>query len=190
MRMFRLGIRSRIYGGSGILVALGVALAGFGIWQFTAVDRQINRMSAFSDDNTRVLQVSRLLESTRRSVLRFKVSGDEAALKENQASDAAAFGLLEAAKAMSLSEARTRTYQEIEDGIVNYRKLRDALVENAERIAAQRDGLLSGGEAMTASAEKLVDAARLSGVSPATRTVRKSFMTGWIRRVRRSMPWK
>jgi methyl-accepting chemotaxis protein len=165
MRMVRLGIRSRIYGGSGILVALGVALAGFGIWQLTAIDHQITRMTAFSDDNTRILQVSRLLEATRRSVLRFKVSGDEAALKENQATDTAAFALLEATKAASVSGARTRTYQQIEDGIARFRKLRDALVESTQMIAVQRDCLASGGEAMTVSAAKLIDAARMSGVS-------------------------
>ncbi len=56
MAIFRLSIRARIFGGMGILVLLGVALAGRGVWDLARIDNQLTRLSALSDNNTRVLR--------------------------------------------------------------------------------------------------------------------------------------
>ncbi len=105
-----LGIRSRIYGGMGILVMLGLALAGLGVWNLTSIDGQVARMSALSDNNTRVLRIVGLLETTRRSSLRYKISGTQDALKDSDAAEAQIADLLQAAAKATLSEERRRTY--------------------------------------------------------------------------------
>jgi hypothetical protein len=56
MAMFHLSIRARIFGGMAILVLLGVALAGRGVWALARIDNQLTRLSALSDNNTRVLR--------------------------------------------------------------------------------------------------------------------------------------
>jgi len=87
MFLSRLGIRSRIYGGMGILVVLGLALAGQGIWQLTAIDDQVGKMRALSDNNTRVLTILGLMDRTQRASLTYKLTGAPAALEEGDAAD-------------------------------------------------------------------------------------------------------
>lgn len=87
MLLTRLGIRSRIYGGMAILVILGWALAGQGVWQLEAIDAQVVRMRALSDNNTRVLQIVGLPQATRRAALRYKFLPTPAVLGEGDAAD-------------------------------------------------------------------------------------------------------
>jgi len=60
-----LGIKARIYGGFGVLVLFGLALALFAAWQLTAVKGAVEKMSALSDNNTRALEIGREFEIMR-----------------------------------------------------------------------------------------------------------------------------
>src|SRR5690348_12376832 len=95
MASHRLGIRARIYGGYSILIVLGLALAGFAIWELSSVARSVGTMSQLAESNTRNLETLELLEKARRADLRYRLSGDVAALREGEAADAAVADLLQ-----------------------------------------------------------------------------------------------
>ncbi|MGA3005330.1 MAG: methyl-accepting chemotaxis protein [Acetobacteraceae bacterium] len=160
MLHLRFGIRSRIYGGMGILVILGLTLAAEGVRQLTAIDSQVARMSALSDNNTRVLRIAGLLETARRTALQYKASANPAALQEGDAADAQIAELLRAAAQATLSEERRRTYGSMADNIAEYHKLRGELGRLAQTIQKNRANLFSGGDQMAAASVALVAAAQ------------------------------
>ena len=179
MFRLRLGIRSRIYGGMGVLVMLGLALAGQGIWQLTLIDAQVARMSALSDNNTRVLQIFGLLETTRRSSLRYKFSATQAALGDGNAADAQIADLLQAATKATLSEQRRQTYQSMAASVAAYHKIRGDLIELIQQIQDNKAKLFNVGDQMSADTGKLVAAARRSGndeIDAAARTVKSAVL--------------
>jgi len=165
MSLVRLGIRSRIYGGMGVLVSLGLSLAGLGVWNLTSIDSQVARMSALSDNNTRVLRIVGLLETARRASLRYKFSGAQAALDDGDAARAQMTDLLQAAAKATLSEQRRQTYQSITANIAAYEKLDNDLDGLIKQIQDNKAKLFTGGDQMTADTGKLVVAARQSGSS-------------------------
>ena len=165
MSLLHLGIRSRVYGGMGILVVLGLSLAGLGVWNLTSIDGQVARMSALSDNNTRVLRVVGLMETTRSASLRYKFSATQAALDEADAADAQIADLLQAAAKGILSEERRQIYQSMAAKLATYHKLRGDLVVLTGEILDSKAKLFSRDDQMTADIGKLVAAARQSGSS-------------------------
>src|SRR5258708_19030941 len=75
-------IRTRIYAGFGAVILLGAAVTGFGVWQFTTLGQDVDRLVAAGADVSRGLEVNRIVELLRRAALQYKTSGDEAATKE------------------------------------------------------------------------------------------------------------
>jgi len=179
MFLSRLGIRSRIYGGMGILVVLGLALAGQGVWQLSAVDGEVGTMRVLSDNNTRILKVLDLLETTRRAALRYKVSATQSALDDAEAAKTQIAELLQAAAKSAVSEQRRQTYQSVAANIVTYNKMRGDFVALVRQIQDNRTKLFSGGDLMSANTNKLVAAARQTGsseIDTAARTVETAVL--------------
>jgi methyl-accepting chemotaxis protein len=158
-----LGIKSRIYGGFGILVAFGLGLAIFAAWQLTSIKAAVGKLGALSDNNTRALEVSREFEIMRRGSLAYKLNGDEAALKAGTDAAAKATELLRAAAKATLSEEWRKTYNGLEASIASYQKKRDALVDTTKKLQADKQRLFTGGDELTANTDKLVRAARAGG---------------------------
>jgi hypothetical protein len=157
-----LGIKARIYGGFGVLVSFGLALALFAAWQLTAVKGAVEKMSALSDNNTRALEIGREFEIMRRGSLRYKFDGEESALKQGTEAAAKATELLQAAAKATLSEERRKTYNGLEAGIQSFQKKRDSLIEITKKLLADKDTLFKVGDDVSATTDKLVTAARAS----------------------------
>ena len=176
MLRFRFGIRSRIYGGTGILVILGLALASQGVWQLTAIDSQVARMSTLSDNNTNILRIAALLQSARSTALQYKTSANPSALQDGDAADAQIAALLQAAAQSTASDDRRRTYREMEDGVTEFHKLRGELTGLGQEIQKNRAALFSGGDQMSAATVALVAAAQRSNELP-IRTAARDVQT-------------
>jgi len=174
MALSHLGIRSRIYGGMGVLVVLGLALAGLGVWNLTSIDSQVAKMSALSDNNTRLLRIVGLLETTRGASLRYKISAAQGAAKDSDAAEAQIADLLQAVAKATRSEERRRTYQSMAEGVAAYHKMRGELIELTRQIQDARAKLFTGGDQMAADTGRLVAAAQdadSSEIETATREV-------------------
>jgi len=165
MILSRFGIRSRVYSGMGVLVVLGLGLAGLGVWNLKAIDSQVARMSALSDNNTRVLRIVGLLETTRRASLRYKFSATQAALEESDAAEAQIADLLQTAAKTTSSEERRQAFLSIAEGVATYHKMRGDLIALTRQIQDEKTKLFGGGDQMAADTRDLVAAARQSGDS-------------------------
>src|ERR1700746_1458272 len=93
-----LGIRTRINGGFGVLVALSLGITGFGFWQLSQIDGKGTGMSRLSELNARAGEIGASCEAIRFAMLRFRAFGDEAALQQAATAEVRAAELLEAAR--------------------------------------------------------------------------------------------
>jgi methyl-accepting chemotaxis protein len=160
MNLLRPGLKPRLFGGFGVLVLLGLALAGYGAWQLSAVGGQVGRMSKLADNMTRVVDLRGQLEIMRRVTLRLTTAVDEAAIKDGAAAEQDAAELLDASTKATVSEERRRTYASIAAGIASFRSKRDSLIALGRQAQVDRGQLFTGGDELTAAAAKLVEASR------------------------------
>jgi methyl-accepting chemotaxis protein len=156
----KIGIKSRIYGGFGVLVALGLALALFAIWQLSWTNAAIGRMSAMAAGNTRTLQISREFEIMRRAALSYKFGSTTDSLNDGTEAAARAIGFLRTAAMATISEERRKTYNALEKDIAALQTKRGALVEATNNIDAARRELFIVGDELTENTNKLLEAAR------------------------------
>jgi methyl-accepting chemotaxis protein len=158
MSLLRLRIAGRLYGGFGALVLFGLALAGFAVWQFWAVDRQVEKMTALDDNVVRVLTVSADLHAMRRAILRYAFDHDKASYEEADKRGAASVQLLQDAAKATLSEERRKLYGEVEQTVQALRAKRTQLGEAVDKSVAGKAVLFPVGDKMAADVAKLVDA--------------------------------
>ncbi|MDC7785648.1 HAMP domain-containing methyl-accepting chemotaxis protein [Rhodoplanes tepidamans] len=160
MSLPQLRLSARIYSGFAVPLVFAVALAAFGSYGLLTIESSVERMSALSANTMRSLQISKELEVMRRTALQYKVDGNDAALSEGVAAAERAVGLLDAAAAATRSAERQALYGEIKTGIGVYEALRERLIAAGREIAVERSKLFAGGDALSAAAAKMVDAAR------------------------------
>ena len=163
MSLLRFGIRSRIYGGMGVLVLLGLSLAGRGIWQMTAIDQQVARMSTLSDNNVRALQIARLMEAMREASMRLKFTSQAGLDPGDRAEAQKTIEMLQATSSGNLSEQQRQAFQSMMAGCGTCHALRSDLGELSKQVEDNRGKLFNGGDQMTADTGRLVAAARQSG---------------------------
>jgi methyl-accepting chemotaxis protein len=160
MNLLRLGLQPRLYSGFGVLVLLGLLLAGFATWQLSAIAAQVGKMTALNDNVTRALEVAEQLQIQRRSALRYTIDADEASVKEYASSAAKNIELLQAAAKATLSEERRKTYNGVQAGVETLRGKMETLVGMGKQIQADRAKLFTIGDEIVAATAKLVEAAR------------------------------
>jgi len=162
MALDRISVRTRIHAGFGVLVALGLGVAVFGVWQFIVVRSDIGSMAAVSRNMERTLQTARLLETVRRAEVRYRLDSDPASLHaRDDAEQEARALLLEASFAPGASPVhqvfdRVQAALKVHDGSLR-RYLQAARTSNDARAA-----LFTIGDDLTAATKRLVQAARAS----------------------------
>ncbi|HET6307359.1 MAG TPA: methyl-accepting chemotaxis protein, partial [Rhodopila sp.] len=115
MRINRFRLRTRIYFGFGLLIALLLGIAAFGSYGLSAVGRKIDTIAALEANVRRVMQIQLKLEVIRRGLTRYRIDADSEALQDvNDAAATTAQLLTEAAK-FTLSEQRRAIYNGIAD---------------------------------------------------------------------------
>jgi methyl-accepting chemotaxis protein len=153
-------IRTRIYVGFGAVILLGAIVAGFGVWQFTALGRDVNRLVAAGSDVTRNLEVNRIIEAMRRAALKYKTSGDESAIKDFADGATQASGLLDLAGKATASDEQRPIYEAAVAQAAEIQQEFAKLAEIGKQIKADRGELFKGGEDLRTSGEKLIIKAR------------------------------
>jgi methyl-accepting chemotaxis protein len=164
MSVLKMGIRGRLYGGFSVLVVLGLALAGFAVWQLSAIQGQVGKMSALSENTVRVLQVSVDLQALRRANLRYLHDQDEPSFKEAADRETKAIERLQAAAKATLSEDRRKAYNGVEANVVALRGVRENLGTSLKSMISGRTALFTVGDELTANVNKLVEAAHGAAV--------------------------
>lgn len=155
----RLRIRGRLYAGFTALAVVGLIMALVAVWNLWAVQDQVARMSAFSDDAARVREISIHLQALQRANLRYIYDANEPAFREAAEREAATVGLLKAASAASFSEERRKIYDGLVADFDKLQSLRGRLGAAVKETTKGKAALLPGGEELNTYAGKLVVAA-------------------------------
>ncbi|MBR0685119.1 HAMP domain-containing protein [Bradyrhizobium manausense] len=155
----RLRIRGRLYAGFTALAAVGLIMAVVAVWNLWAVQEQVARMSAFSDNAARVREISIHLQALQRANLRYIYDANEPAFKEAAEREAATVELLKAASAASFSDERRKIYDGLVGDIEKLQSLRGRMGAAVKETTKGKAALLPGGEELNANAGKLVIAA-------------------------------
>jgi methyl-accepting chemotaxis protein len=160
MQSIRLTVRTRIYLGFAVLVALGLGIAMFGVYQLSGVASSVDTMDALAGNSHRVLAVTRQLEAIRRAGTRYLTDASAEAMKDARQNASQADALLAEAARATLSEDRRRAYRAAQDALHANTTDLDRIEQLSTTWVAERGKLFAGGDTLTAAANKLIEAAR------------------------------
>src|SRR5690242_4601744 len=160
LHLNRFRITARIYVGFGLLVALGLALALLGGWQFSVTGTQVSTLVTGSDQTARVLQGDHLLETMRRAALRYQTKGDQAMLKEFAEARSGASELLAQSVKAAMSDERGRQYQQAADLVATFKSDFDQLVALSNKAIEGNQKLAKSGVDLVGTVSKAVEMGR------------------------------
>src|SRR6266403_1760227 len=112
MSFLNLRIRGRLYGGFGALLLFCAGLAGFAIWQLSAIHDQVGSLTQQSKNTIRVTEIATELQATRRSLLRYAFDQDEASFAEAEKRLTKTADFLDDAVKTTKSEERRAAYKD------------------------------------------------------------------------------
>src|SRR5580704_780535 len=176
MSLLRLRIKGRLYAGFGALVLFGVALAGFAVWQLSAINRQVTKMALLSDNAMRVQEISTELQAMRRATLRYSISYDKPTLEEAEQNGQHALELLDAAKKTTQSDERRKAYEAIEEDVRGLHAKRAELVAAVDKIVAGKTALFAVGDMLAADVAKVVGAAHEGAAAQAAIDIERDVL--------------
>jgi len=163
----RLKVLGSIYLGFGLLVALALGVAGFGVFQFSAVGQQNRTAEAVAGNERRVLEATHALETVRRAETHYRLDADDASLKERGEAAARVSSLMTESAAATLSEERRRIYNGLQAALKAHDDSFARLVALTNTINDANTKLDAGGAALATATTHLMAAARASQ-DPAT----------------------
>jgi methyl-accepting chemotaxis protein len=159
-RVGKARIRTKISGGFGIVVVIGLAVAVSGVWQLANIGKEVDRLASVSDNVTRNLKASRISEAMRRLALAYKTNADEAIAKEFRADQLRASELLAAASKASLSSEQRGANDLASARVGEVGAAFDELTQMGAQIRKDRDRLFGAGDELSSQVDKLTVAAR------------------------------
>ncbi len=158
MKRNRLRVRTRIYLGFGLLVALSLGVAGFGIYQISGVGSQARLMTDMSVNMRRVMTIARLVETVGDAETRYRTDPSPATLELQQSSRNQAGLLLKQSVAATASLAEGRSYRAILALLKDHDDVFNRYRQSASTAIDNRAALLSGGDQLTTDTEQLFTA--------------------------------
>jgi methyl-accepting chemotaxis protein len=157
MKLLRLGLKTRIYCGFGALVLLGVALAGFGVWELSGIGFNVERMGVLSDNTARITEAESKIQIIRRVSLRYTIDQNEDQLKEAVTAEAEAIERLQAAAAATTVAERRTFYGGLKSDVEALRAKREGLMRITKDLLAARSQLAQVAQDLNAATGKLMD---------------------------------
>jgi methyl-accepting chemotaxis protein len=162
------GLKSRIYGGFGALVVLGLGLALFAGWQLHLIGASVGQMSAISEASKRIVGIGRNIEIMTWAALGLQFQRDAQSVKDGEEAARGALELLDVTLGRTASEERRKVYQEIKAGINALTSKRAALLELGQSVDTARGKLFAVGDELIANADKLLEIARAESARSAS----------------------
>jgi methyl-accepting chemotaxis protein len=159
MSFLNLRISGRLYSGFGTLLLFCAALAGFAVWQLSAVRDQVGTLTLQSKNAIRVGDITTELQAIRRGILRYAFDQDEASFAEADKRLVRVTGLLEEAERTTRSDERRAAYKEAGKDLAELKGKRATLGDAVKQMLAGRALLFADGDKMAADVQKFVDAA-------------------------------
>ncbi|MDR3536042.1 MAG: HAMP domain-containing methyl-accepting chemotaxis protein [Acetobacteraceae bacterium] len=160
MRLERMGLRTRIYVGFGMLIVLGLGMAAFGAFGLSGVTDAIGTMGILSTNVVRVEETDRLLEVIRRAQNRYRIDADKSSLADITDAETHIAALMTEATHAVLSEERRKLYAGVTIAMRAFAPARERFIAAYDTGFAERAKLVTGGDVLTAATGRLVEAVR------------------------------
>jgi len=156
----QLKVRTRLYLGFALLIAVALLLAGAGSWGIGQLGGQITKLEAVGSNVQRVLTVQGLIGSIRGAQLRYMIDGDASAVADMQAAEDKAKEVLAGAAADTTSPERLAIYGNVAAQLADQVTGAATLVQLGKTSIDSHVRLNADGGALTTAADKMMDAAR------------------------------
>src|SRR5277367_6372913 len=124
----KLRITARLYGGFGILVAIGFAVAALSVWQFSNVGDDVSTLARVSSGMARNAEVESIANDMQRFALVFKIFGDDEAVKGFGIERTKAVQMLDVAIEKSALAERRKIFGQVKANIEAYQVKFDRIV--------------------------------------------------------------
>jgi hypothetical protein len=131
-----ISIKSKLYAGFGFLVLISLALVLFAIAQFNGIKSNVATLNTPADGTSRVMDIERLLETMRRSTLRY--NHDEGAAKETEQVTNKVNEMLREAAQSTPSEERRKLYSGLLSELAATQALTLSLFDSARQMDIER----------------------------------------------------
>jgi methyl-accepting chemotaxis protein len=152
-------MQSRLYGGFGILLVIGVFVAGFGVWQLTEIMSKVTTLSNVGNNAVRTVLIGRRIEADRRSRLYFAEHGDDSSAQEFRENLGQATDLVKTAIEKAASEDRRHLFEGVSTTLADHGAKFDHLAQVVKLGADARTQMFHQGDVLTEATDKLVAAA-------------------------------
>src|SRR5260370_18644135 len=162
MRFSDYRMREGVERGLGAVLVGGALGTVLGIWQFSTVGREVDRLAASGGGGGRKLEVNRIVEAMRRAALKYKTGGDEGAIKEFADGTARATSLLQEAATLTASDAQRQIYAAATGQLAEIQQEFTKFAAIGKQIKSGRGDLFKSGEALKTAAENLIIKSRSS----------------------------
>ncbi|MGD0106613.1 MAG: methyl-accepting chemotaxis protein, partial [Rhodopila sp.] len=162
MRFFRLRLRTRIFVGFGMLIALLLGIAAFGSYGLSVVGEEIDKMDGIAGNANRLQELALRLEVIQRGLSIYRVEADAGSLHEITDAEARATALLEESAQNTFSEQRRAMFNGVIAKLRTATAKREHFASLLDTGFAERAKLFAAGTTLRAAASGLADAVRAS----------------------------
>jgi methyl-accepting chemotaxis protein len=159
-------VRTRIYAGFAIIVAIGVALGLSSVVQLGSIGSQIAKMNLLAGNVSRVLESSGNLDAIGQNETQLRLHGSPSALAELKRHISQTNELLTAAADKTMSEERGRMYHSVMDLLKMHEAVVDQFWQSCQTAASEQARLFVGGDQLTAATNKLVESTGAASGAP------------------------
>ncbi len=158
-----LGIKTKLYGGFGALVAICLGLAVLGTIQFGMIKNTVGLMQTQAANGIRASDVTGEFEKMGQTILSYAYSADDSALQAYNNAAARATASLDVSVKTAIQDEQRNRFKVIRDDVVVAQKKTAILVETLKRANSQKDKLFSSDFKLKVTGDKLLTTARHVG---------------------------
>jgi methyl-accepting chemotaxis protein len=158
-----MSIKSKLYGGFGLLVLVATALAAYAVIQFNGIQSTVTTMDAQAEATSKVMEMERGLETIGRSALRLAYDHDEDAIRESVRAIRRVSELLHEAAESTPSEERRKLYEGLLSRIATSRDATQSLITAVKQMEDEQIKLYEVGNDLTETTSTILAKARAGG---------------------------
>jgi methyl-accepting chemotaxis protein len=162
MRFFRLHLRTRIFLGFGVLIALLLGIAGFGSYGLSVVGEEIDKMDGIAGNANRLQELALRMEVIRRGVADYYIDANSKSLKEATDAEVRAATLLKESAEYTLSEQRRAMFIGVTEKLSAFAVQRERFAALRDTGSVERGKLFADAIALQAGVTQLADAVHSS----------------------------
>jgi methyl-accepting chemotaxis protein len=176
----RLRLRTRIFVGFGVLIALLLGIAGFCSYGLSVVGEEIDKMDGIAGNTNRSQELALRMEQIRRGMADYQIDGDAGALQEVTDAANRAATLLKESADYTLSEKRRAMFNGVIEKLNGFAADQERFAAVHATATAERTKLIDVAKTLAETQKQLADASAGGGDADAlaaAATVRLALLT-------------